>query len=51
MYLYSYPSVFYLRINDLMDYPSGNIKSMTGKAYFISGFHPTDPQFMSVKTQ
>lgn len=48
MYLCSYPSVFYLRINDLMDYPSGSIKSMTGKAYFISGFRPTHPQFMFI---
>lgn len=47
-FLCSYPSVFYLRINDLMDYPSGSIKSMTGKAYFISGFRPTHPQFMFV---
>lgn len=31
-----------------MDYPSGSIKSMTGKAYFISGFPPTHPQFMFV---
>lgn len=35
-----------LRINDLMDYPSGNIKSIPGKAYFTSSSHLTNPQFL-----